>query len=105
MEELKGWRDIPLGGMILEPGNSRERYTGDWRTFKPVINQEKCTRCLRCWVFCPEPAISIIDKPYTTSSGRTWKNTIEINYNYCKGCGICVEECEPRAIDFIEEVK
>jgi pyruvate ferredoxin oxidoreductase delta subunit len=30
---------------------------------------------------------------------------LEINYDYCKGCGICVEECEPKAIDFIEEVK
>jgi pyruvate ferredoxin oxidoreductase delta subunit len=105
MSDLAGWKSIPLGAVITEPGNSRERFTGDWRTFKPVINQDKCTRCLRCWVFCPEPAISIVDRQHESPSGRVWKNTLEINYDYCKGCGICVEECEPKAIDFIEEVK
>ncbi len=96
---------MPLGGAVLEPGNSEQRFTGDWRTFKPVIIQDKCTRCLRCWIVCPEPAIYIIDSPYTTKSGRQFKFSVEVNYNYCKGCGMCVEECEPKAIDWVEEVK
>jgi len=104
-EKLLGWKELPLGGTILKPGNSESRYTGDWRTFKPVILQDKCTRCLRCWIVCPEPAIYVIDEPYTTKSGRQFKFSVEVNYDYCKGCGMCVEEWEPKAIDWIEEEK
>ncbi|HFE53859.1 MAG TPA: ferredoxin, partial [Bacteroidetes bacterium] len=32
----KTWKEIPIGGNILEPGNSIEYETGSWRTFKPV---------------------------------------------------------------------
>ncbi len=102
---LLGWRELKPGGIIEEPGNSSKRLTGDWRTFKPVINQDKCTRCLRCWIVCPEPAISVVDKQYSWPNGRSWKFTVEVNYDYCKGCGMCVEECEPKAIDWVEEVK
>ncbi|MCS7111867.1 MAG: 4Fe-4S binding protein [Ignisphaera sp.] len=102
---LPGWKSLSLGGSIVEPGNSVQRPTGDWRVYKPIINQEKCVRCLLCWVYCPDMSIYIIDKPYRTSMGREWKFSVEVDYNFCKGCGICVEECPVKAIDFIEEVK
>jgi 2-oxoacid:acceptor oxidoreductase delta subunit (pyruvate/2-ketoisovalerate family) len=35
-----------------------------------------------CWVYCPDMAIIVED-------GR-WK---EIDYDHCKGCGICAEVC------------
>uniref|UniRef100_A0A7J2U0Q6 4Fe-4S dicluster domain-containing protein n=1 Tax=Ignisphaera aggregans TaxID=334771 RepID=A0A7J2U0Q6_9CREN len=105
IKRLASWREVPVGGAITQPGNSVNRPTGDWRVFKPIINQDKCVRCYLCWVYCPEPAIKIIDRPYKTSSGREWKITFEVDYDYCKGCGICVEECPVKAIDFVEEVK
>jgi len=104
-KRLPGYKSLPLGAAILRPGNFAERFTGDWRTFRPIINQDKCIRCLICWIICPEPAIGIADKPYKDSRGREWKFTLEIDYNYCKGCGLCVEECPVKAIDFVEEVK
>jgi Pyruvate/2-oxoacid:ferredoxin oxidoreductase delta subunit len=27
----------------------------------------------------------------------------DIDHGYCKGCGICVEECPVKAIDFVQE--
>jgi len=27
----------------------------------------------------------------------------DINYRHCKGCGICVEECPVKAIEFVQE--
>ena len=27
----------------------------------------------------------------------------QINLMYCKGCGICAEECPPKAISMVEE--
>jgi len=44
-----------------------------------------CDGCDNCYVFCPDVAISRKDGVYT------------IDYDYCKGCLICVQEC-PRGI-------
>ncbi len=104
-KKLPGWKELPIGAAILEPGNSVKRPTGDWRTFKPVVDHEKCVRCLMCWVYCPEPAIKIVEKPYRTASGREYKFSIEIDYDFCKGCGVCAEECPVKAITMVEEVK
>jgi 2-oxoacid:acceptor oxidoreductase gamma subunit (pyruvate/2-ketoisovalerate family)/2-oxoacid:acceptor oxidoreductase delta subunit (pyruvate/2-ketoisovalerate family) len=69
------------------PSNSK----ADWRTFKPVVDEAKCTGCRMCWVFCPENTILMVDGKST------------INYDYCKGCGICVEECPVGAITMMKE--
>jgi pyruvate ferredoxin oxidoreductase delta subunit len=99
------WRELPIGGMILEPGNSIARRTGEWRVFRPVIDQDACTRCLVCWMYCPDGVIRVVDTPYRTSKGRLWSFTLEIDYEHCKGCGICAEECPVNAIAMVEEVK
>jgi len=46
-----------------------------------------CPSCDNCLVFCPDAAIS-----------RVAEGRYEINYDYCKGCGICVSECPRNAI-------
>ena len=40
----KGWKEIPIGGLIDKAGSATEYKTGDWRTFKPVVNKEKCIK-------------------------------------------------------------
>lgn len=81
-ETLPTWRELPPGGLILTPGNAREYRTGDWRSNRPIWNADECTSCLLCWVYCPDGAILL--------DGVKVKG---IDYDYCKGCGICVEEC------------
>jgi len=99
------WRELPIGGMILEPGNSIARRTGEWRVLRPIIDQDVCTRCLICWMYCPDGVIKVVDMQYRTSKGRVWSFMLEIDYDYCKGCGICAEECPVNAISMVEEVK
>jgi len=65
--------------------------TGEWRVFRPVKDETKCNNCLICWIYCPEACIS--------------KSDIEIDYQYCKGCGICAEECPTKAIVMVKEEK
>ncbi|TFF63741.1 MAG: 4Fe-4S dicluster domain-containing protein [Promethearchaeota archaeon] len=60
--------------------------TGDWRTFRPVIDQEKCTKCMTCWAYCPEGVIYVEN------------DKMIIDYTYCKGCLICFNECPVNAI-------
>ena len=65
--------------------------TGDWSTVKPVIN-EKCNFCLLCWEFCPDGVIKQV-------AGKR----LEVDYDYCKGCGICAHECPVKAIEMVEQ--
>ena len=46
-----------------------------------------CTKCDTCLVYCPEGII------------RRQEDGYEVDYSYCKGCGICVEECPRHAIE------
>ncbi|MGB9959399.1 MAG: 4Fe-4S binding protein [Candidatus Bathyarchaeales archaeon] len=87
MSKEKGWKEIPMAAVCWKP--STEFLTGDWKTYKPVLDPEKCTRCLLCAIFCPEGAIN----------WKTKKEDIEFDYNFCKGCGICANECPTKAIE------
>jgi pyruvate ferredoxin oxidoreductase delta subunit len=94
--KLKGWKQIPEGGLIIEAGNSEEYQTGSWRTFRPVWDFSKCIHCLQCYILCPDSCIEV-------SEGKV-KGA---NLYYCKGCGICANECpeKVKAITMIEEVR
>ncbi len=82
MKKLPGWKDLAIGGVILKAGSSAEKKTAGWRTYRPIRDNEKCIHCLRCWIFCPDSAIKVKD-------GKV----AGIDYDHCKGCGICAQEC------------
>ncbi len=52
-----------------------------------------CNQCDNCRLFCPDLAVKRDDSP----RGR------RIDYDYCKGCGICVVECPRNAMSLEEE--
>jgi pyruvate ferredoxin oxidoreductase delta subunit len=87
-----GWKDIPIGGLITEPGNAEKYYTGGWRINKPLWSEEKCIQCLLCWAYCPDSAINVKD-------GIVYG----VDYDHCKGCGICVNQCPVHALEMISE--
>lgn len=70
---------------ISYPQKGAAGNTGEWRFYKPKINKDRCISCLQCWIFCPE---AVIDR-----------ETLNIDYQYCKGCGICAYECPKKAIE------
>jgi len=82
-----GWKELPRGGIITEPGTSAKYKTGDWRTERPVWDPEKCVQCMICWVYCPDSSIIINEEGKVSG----------IDYEHCKGCGICAQECPPKA--------
>ncbi|MFH1506253.1 MAG: 4Fe-4S binding protein [archaeon] len=93
-KKLKGWKEIPIGGIIEDAGNSRYYNTGDWRNFFPVRDKKICTDCLICWIFCPEGCIKV----------KAGKLT-GFDMDKCKGCGICAEVCPVKCIKMVKEKK
>ncbi len=88
---------VSLAGSIKDLGNTKETKTGAWRTFKPVIDMEKCIDCGTCWIFCPDSSV-IVGK---SEGGRVYS----FDLDYCKGCGICANECPVGAIEMVLEEK
>ncbi len=91
-QKLKGWKELPMRGLILEPGNSVDYETGSWRALRPMIDLKKCSHCMLCWLFCPDASLIVKDS-----------KVIGIDLQYCKGCGICVTECTRQIITMVEE--
>lgn len=71
-----------------------KNLTGSWRTYRPVIDYSRCSRCMLCNIYCPDSAILQNENGFP-----------EIDYNYCKGCLICGEVCPSDAIKKEDEKK
>ncbi|MCF6096919.1 4Fe-4S binding protein [Thermovorax subterraneus] len=69
--------------------------TGSWRILRPVIQQEKCTRCGTCAKHCPLDVIEV-------DRGNKEKEVV-IDFEYCKGCGICANVCPRKCIEMVPE--
>ena len=85
VKELLSWKELPIGGIVDEGGTSSQYRTGDWRSQRPIWDENKCIQCLQCWIHCPDSAIIVKDE-----------KMMGINYEYCKGCGICKSICPPK---------
>ena len=81
--------DYPLGPSD-KAGQLVAGHAG-WRVFRPVVDQNACVACGRCWLLCPDGAID-------RSAGKA-----AVDYEFCKGCGICAYECPKKAIAMVKE--
>lgn len=83
------WRSVPA---IHRGRTGVLNRTGSWRTQRPFIRTDACSRCMLCALYCPDSVIS------PDSAGLP-----VIDYDHCKGCMICGSVCPGHAIDRINE--
>jgi pyruvate ferredoxin oxidoreductase delta subunit len=86
------WTELAIGTAIVVPGSARATRTGDWRSSRPIWNDDHCVRCGLCVIFCPEGCIAF---------GASGTPTADLDY--CKGCGICPQECPTGCIRMQDE--
>lgn len=89
---LKDWDGFVAGAVLTSfdkptewvhsDNNSFTHSVADWRVEKPVFNAEHCINCQFCWVYCPDTSIISKDKKFS-----------HVDYDHCKGCGICAQVC------------
>ena len=88
-------RAVPFGAITPAPVRQQELFiTSNWRIVRPVIDDEKCTRCFTCYVACPDSCWSFNEK----------EEKMEWNWKFCKGCQICVRECPADALSAAPEL-
>jgi pyruvate ferredoxin oxidoreductase delta subunit len=88
----KGWKDLELGCVVIEPGSASAMKTGEWRSERPVRDNTRCIKCGVCYLYCPEGCINEDEDEF-----------FEADLYYCKGCGICAHECPRGVITMVEE--
>ena len=92
MSEIPLWKQIQAGGSALNAGSTNRNPTGDWRTKKPIIDFDRCTHCMICWVDCPDACFQVDDTHLTG-----------VDMDHCKGCGICAEVCPVHCIVMVPD--
>ncbi|WP_295421200.1 4Fe-4S dicluster domain-containing protein [Sulfurovum sp.] len=114
-EEKVGWDQVQQGVVLpsfegdaadIAHQKAEERHYADfnsytatvasWRVLKPVYNRDICIDCQNCWVWCPDTSIISRDK-----------QMLGIDYDHCKGCGVCVEVCptNPKSLLMFNEAE
>ena len=73
-----------------------------WRNMRPVLDAGKCTGCLQCYLYCPDGCIF---HPAPQAADAAGTAAVAIDYDFCKGCGVCVEVCRFGALSMVPESK
>ena len=92
-----GWRSQPLGGAILNPGNSVLKDLSSARHgYYPLYHRDRCIDCGLCDMTCPDYVFV-----WTMGVDRKGKPAPVLQgpaLQYCKGCLRCVEICPVDAL-------
>ena len=81
----------------FEAGHLVSKNAG-WRSVRPVLDEAACTRCLLCYMQCPDGTIYKVADEDARGGIR-----LAVDYDFCKGCGVCAKACRCGAISMVPE--
>jgi 2-oxoacid:acceptor oxidoreductase delta subunit (pyruvate/2-ketoisovalerate family) len=85
------------------PDRRKTNFEAIWETFNAdqahraavrCMHCGRCTECDNCLIFCPD--VSVLPSQPGEFGYR-------IDYDYCKGCGVCAAECPRGAITMVPQ--
>lgn len=68
-----------------------------WRSEKPLIDPVQCTLCLNCYMYCPDGTV------FKVRDDEGVLTAVAIDYDFCKGCGVCAKVCPADCIAMVDE--
>ena len=96
VQEL-GFKNAPMGGVILDIGNSITKDNSASREgFIPIYHKDKCVLCGECEMVCPEFCFYWVKGK--DNKGKEGMILEGIDYQYCKGCLKCIQSCRFEAL-------
>lgn len=101
-----GYLTAPLGGAILDPGNTVTiDHSASRQGYAPRLTLSRCTHCGVCDLVCPDYCLAWEAQDLSTAVGpdgvewdRHSARLLGIDYQFCKGCLRCVESCPSGAM-------
>ena len=81
----------------FEAGHLVSKNAG-WRSVRPVLDEVACARCLLCYMQCPDGTIYKV-----ADEGARGGIRLAVDYDFCKGCGVCAKACRCGAISMVPE--
>ena len=95
-----GYLDAPMGGTILDSGNSiLKDLTTSRQGFVPAYDTETCVHCGICDIVCPDLCFVWSEDPDNQPAVRL----LGIDYHYCKGCLKCIDACPTGSLTKLRE--
>lgn len=92
-----GYDTQPIGGVVVNPGNSVLKDLSISRAgMMPHLAEDKCIHCAACDNVCPD--FCFVWEEKEDKKGRPQMFLQGIDYQYCKGCLKCVEACPTDAL-------
>lgn len=92
-----GYRTQPIGGTILNPGNTILKDLSSARHgYYPLYHRDRCIDCGLCDMTCPDYVF--VFKMGVDKRGKPNPVMQGPNLQYCKGCLRCVEICPVSAL-------
>lgn len=99
---ILGYATQPLGGAIINPGNSTLRDLSASRSgYIPEFLSDACIHCAACDLTCPD--MCFVWTTIQDHHGRSFQHLLGIDYQYCKGCLRCIHACPTEALRTIRE--
>jgi len=95
-----GYLDAPIGGAILDAGNSiRKNLSTSRQGFLPAYDPTTCIHCGICDIVYPDLCFAWSHDAGSEPSVRL----LGIDYHYCKGCLKCVDACPTGSLTELRE--
>ena len=95
-----GYLDAPIGGVILDSGNSVMKNLSTSRQgFLPDYDPDSCAHCGICDIVCPDLCFVWSDDGDDQHAMRL----LGIDYHYCKGCLKCIDACPTGSLTELRE--
>lgn len=95
-----GYLDAPIGGTILDSGNSiLKNLTTSRQGFLPAYDADSCVHCGICDIVCPDLCFVWSENDEAQPAVRL----LGIDYHYCKGCLKCIDACPTGSLTELRE--